>query len=470
MHIYMDHKKFLYNFINEFKKKMNISLLLEWCFTAAGLGAAVALFAEITALIVPFYYANHIAASCVVTGVICGAIITFVKRHSMVEAALAIDRFGFEERVITAYEHLEEDGWILELQRNNAAFLLEQNKQMVRQKIWPPFKKILPTVLLCLMVVLIALIPSAQKETAKELHELAEQAQEKQEEIKEALEALEEIDTTGMTEEEIAQIEEMKESLEASMAEMSEIASERFSGSREVTATSEALARANERLDYKYENISEQLNQMYQRTASTEGMQASAESLQNAAQQFGDNSQNGDGGQNGNNGQNSNNGQNGNGNGNSQGDNGDNGNGDGNGRGDGDGSGDGNGNGDGNGSGDGDGNGNGNGDGQNGNGGQGSNGSGTGGDGRGEGSSNAEHDYVSISNDIGNDGTLHGNTTGSETSEFYREQNGLAWEGEHVSYESVIGEYTNRAYEGLEQGRYPSGMTDVIRDYFRSMN
>ncbi|MDE6686202.1 MAG: hypothetical protein K2K17_02670 [Lachnospiraceae bacterium] len=58
---------------------------------------------------------------------------------------------------------------------------------------------------------------------------------------------------------------------------------------------------------------------------------------------------------------------------------------------------------------------------------------------------------------------------GSETSDYYREQNGLAWEGERVTYESVIGEYTNQAYEGLEQGRYPSGMTEVIKDYFGNL-
>jgi hypothetical protein len=46
----------------------------------------------------------------------------------------------------------------------------------------------------------------------------------------------------------------------------------------------------------------------------------------------------------------------------------------------------------------------------------------------------------------------------------------LAWEGSHVSYESVIGSYTENAYEGIQQGKYPSGMEDVIKDYFGSLN
>ena len=46
----------------------------------------------------------------------------------------------------------------------------------------------------------------------------------------------------------------------------------------------------------------------------------------------------------------------------------------------------------------------------------------------------------------------------------------MSWEGEHVSHESVIGSYEQNAYEGISQGRYPSGMEDIIKDYFSSFN
>lgn len=434
----MDERGFLLKYIKSFQNKMNLALLLEWCVLAAGAGALAALLAEITSLLIPFYYADLIAVLCIAAGLISGMMIAVLKRYAMKDAALAIDRFGFEERIITAYENLDREDWVIGLQRKNAAFLLEHNQNMAKQKIIPSWKRILPVVVLCLLTILAACLPSEKKELAVRQHELEVQAEEKQEEIKEALETLEEINTAGMTEEQIAQIEAMKDSLNASLAEMEEMASNRFMDPQSALASETAMSQANERLDYKMQNISEQLGQMSQQVASGQGMQDAAESLKDAANQFAGNS-----GQNGNNGQSqsgnsaqANNGQSQSGN-SAQANNGQNGNGQGQ---------------------------NGNGQGENGNG-QGQNGAG-GGNEAGTGSSSNPHDYVSVPNALGNDETLHGNTTESDQSEYYREQNGLAWEGEHVAYESVIGNYTNQAYEGLEQGRYPSGMTDVIKDYF----
>jgi hypothetical protein len=34
----------------------------------------------------------------------------------------------------------------------------------------------------------------------------------------------------------------------------------------------------------------------------------------------------------------------------------------------------------------------------------------------------------------------------------------------------VIGQYTQDAYDGLASGKYPSGMEDVIKDYFENLN
>jgi hypothetical protein len=31
-----------------------------------------------------------------------------------------------------------------------------------------------------------------------------------------------------------------------------------------------------------------------------------------------------------------------------------------------------------------------------------------------------------------------------------------------------MGQYSERAYQGIENGRYPAGMEDVIREYFSS--
>ncbi|MGN0324834.1 MAG: hypothetical protein ACI4DW_00890, partial [Lachnospiraceae bacterium] len=264
---------------------MNLALLFEWCTLTITVGAFVALLAEVTALLIPFYYANLIALLCMVIGLLCGIMLTCLKRHSMKEAALAIDRSGFEERIITAYENLDRQEEIIELQRNDAVLFLKQHQGMVKQKLLPSWKKILPMAVLSLMVLLAAWIPSEKKELAAQQHELAQQAQEKQDEIKEVLEALEEIDTANMTEEQIAQLTAMADALEASMTEMKEISQRHFSDAKDAMASSTAMAQANERLDYKMQNISQQLNQMSQQALSGQGNPALAENLQNAANQ-----------------------------------------------------------------------------------------------------------------------------------------------------------------------------------------
>lgn len=77
---------------------------------------------------------------------------------------------------------------------------------------------------------------------------------------------------------------------------------------------------------------------------------------------------------------------------------------------------------------------------------------------------------MSVPNAIADSGNLLGNAAGHDTSEYFFGQNGLSWEGEHISHEAVIGSYEQNAYEGIAAGRYPSGMEDVIKEYFASFN
>ena len=67
-------------------------------------------------------------------------------------------------------------------------------------------------------------------------------------------------------------------------------------------------------------------------------------------------------------------------------------------------------------------------------------------------------------------GNLNGSANGHENSDFFRTQNGISWEGNHVSHEAVMGTYEQKAYEGIAAGRYPSGMEEVIKEYFASFN
>ena len=74
---------------------------------------------------------------------------------------------------------------------------------------------------------------------------------------------------------------------------------------------------------------------------------------------------------------------------------------------------------------------------------------------------------MSLPNATGNDENLSGTNTGGR-SEYSRYENGLGWTGQKTDPKSVIGEYTERAYEGIQSGRYPAGMEDVIKEYFSS--
>ncbi|MBQ2804074.1 MAG: hypothetical protein IJF07_09285 [Lachnospiraceae bacterium] len=77
---------------------------------------------------------------------------------------------------------------------------------------------------------------------------------------------------------------------------------------------------------------------------------------------------------------------------------------------------------------------------------------------------------MSVPNGIVDSGNLTGNATNHDDSDYFRAQNGLSWEGTPVSYEQVIGSYEENAYEGIATGRYPSGMENVIKEYFASFN
>ncbi len=77
---------------------------------------------------------------------------------------------------------------------------------------------------------------------------------------------------------------------------------------------------------------------------------------------------------------------------------------------------------------------------------------------------------MSIPNDIADSGNLTGNAVDHDASEYFRGQNGLSWEGTHMSHEAVIGSYEQNAYEGIAAGKYPSGMEEIIKEYFSNFN
>ncbi len=403
--------------IQSVQRRMNAASVLHKSVAALCIGAGAGILFQAAALVIPFYYASLYSGLALAVSLLTACAVAFVKRISRKQAALAMDSFGFEERIVTAYECLGQEGMLVRLQREDAMNQLAKHQDRIQISLLPSWKK--PVLFVILMAVMsgLALLPSAVKERARELHEVREEAREKTKEIEELSSSLEELVQEELSQEQKNALQEMLGTLEASRTEF------------EQADSAKLLATASDKLEYKYGTMGRELQEFAGRlrrgaaasAMTAESMQAVAERMQAGASQNGQGSNGSQTGQNA-----SPNGQNANGNQNQAGQNGQNSN-----------------------------------QSQHGDHPQ---------DGRGDGHSSTPHDYVSIPNDIADSGKLTGNAVNHDTSEYFRAQNGLGWEGEHRTYESVIGSYEQKAYEGIAAGRYPSGMEEVIKQYFSSFN
>lgn len=311
---------------------------------------------------------------------------------------------------------------------------LAEHQDRIRMALLPSWKK--PVLLLGFLAVMsgLALLPSAVKERARELHEVRKEAREQMKELDELASSIDKLAQEEISQEQKNALQEMLGSLEASRTEF------------EQADSAKLLFAATNKLEYKYAMMGSELEEFAKRLR--DGVAASpmtAESMQVLAERMqelgGMQLAKGTGAQTGSNQQGQSGSQNGQGSSGSQA-------------------------------------------GQNGNGSQnGQNGSGSQttqsgnqmsdhskGSGRGVGSDSTPHDYVSVPNDITDSGNLTGNAANHEASEYFRAQNGLGWEGEHTTYESVLESYEQKAYEGIDAGQYPSNMEEVIKEYFSSFN
>jgi len=448
MGVSVDIKKYLRKQIKKCRMKMNIAGLIDSGILYAAVGGIFGILCELVSLVRQFYYVNMAAGMCFGVGLLSGIGYAVYKRADMKQAAGRLDSFGLKERMLTAYENMEDEDEFAQMQRQDALIHYNQIRDQIRIPLLPDRKHILALLVSAAAVIGMSFIPSPVREQARLHHQVQEQAKEEQEELEELLEALEGVDMESLTEEQRAQLQELVDAMKLSQEELAKANSW------------ESLASSMEKLDYKYqqaaqslENLAAQMNNpgeagiadaeaMAKAAANRNGQQLASSGATASSGTQGGSSKEGEGQGEGN----------GSGNGEGEGQGGENGNG----SGEGEGQGEGNGSGSGEGSGQGEGNGSGSGEGS--------------GNGRGTGSSDAAHDYVSIPNAVADDPSLTSNKNGEQDSDYYRQQNGLAWEGDHVDYSSVIGEYTDSAYEGIANGRYPSGMESVIRDYFENLN
>ncbi len=486
---------FIISFIRRTRRKLNNRIMLDSIVKSIMWGVASMLVIMLLSLVVPIYTAPLIGAAFIVVSLIAGIVYGTMRKVSERDAALYIDRFGFKEKIITAYEKRDNNENVYLLQREDAEKVLRKRCSEVKVGFKVSWGRIGIILIMLAMIFTAGLLPTPARIKAKENAITRQKAKEAEKETKELLDALNKIDKSQLSPEELEKLNKMLESIELSKEDIKKAKNQ------------SELNNARMRYDYKLGDISDELSQMeagknssaaksiksaneiaktqnksYNMVASNPDSKTNPadpnnpngqnQNDPNGQNQNGQNDKNGQNqndpngqNQNGQNGQNNQNGQNGNNSGNSndpndpnnqngqnsQNQNGQNGN---------------SGNANGQNGNSGNANGQNGQSGQNGQGSQSGNGSGSGsgqGTGSNEHSVEHNHDYVSI------DEHVNGKYGDNSTSEYTREQNGLAWNGKKVPYNSVINDYSNAAYDGIEKGKYPGSMSKVIKDYFSGL-
>lgn len=456
-------KRELLLFIKKVQNRIFLCELARIFLWYLGAGFGIGILINGVSLFMPVYGAQKIALGMILVSVILGAFYGILRFPGKKKAARLLDKKGLAERVSTALEGLDEDSAVSRLQRKDT---LERLKDFpIKEKFPFLMKKDIRGyfVLLGLAVVFTATAfwPSKAREEAVRQHALRE-------EIKEELEKAEELKKLLDTEEGLKKFlkdsekTELKSQIDQSVKELLEAGSSR------------ELSKAKSRLEKKVSKALE--------GAETEGMSAKAASLlknympklEMAESQDSQDGQ--EGGQNGQNGgqdskadsTGSENGQNSQGNGENQNNSGKS---------------EGNQKGSENGGGSNqEGSGNGNKSGQNGAG----KGSGNGKSGSGKG---AGYNYGSSQGvekkDSANRGepekvTIPGRSVGKDenvsgkgdkgSSQYIKGTQSDGFYGEEVSYGSVLGDYSQAAYEKLKEGNIPAGMENVVKNYFDGLN
>lgn len=61
-------------------------------------------------------------------------------------------------------------------------------------------------------------------------------------------------------------------------------------------------------------------------------------------------------------------------------------------------------------------------------------------------------------------------TRGDKNSDLQLVKEGISIDGEKVSYDRVLGEYEDKAYETMDKTNIPKGMQHVVKEYFTELN
>lgn len=236
----MDEKAFLLQEIRYSKRKQNVKKFLRYESTGIAAGGTIAMVLEGCAVFVPFYTVHVWAVLAVLCGAAAGGIYTVMKRCTMVQAAQQIDRFGFQERIVTAYGRIGKEGSIDRMQRSDAVHMLQEDHAWKKARVCPDRRKLVALFLSLGLALVLSFVPSPAHKQVKQRYAIRQEAREKEKEIQKVMDALKQTDTASMTKEQKKALQELIQSLALSQKEMQQ------------ADTKQALASAGQKLSYKY--------------------------------------------------------------------------------------------------------------------------------------------------------------------------------------------------------------------------
>ena len=88
----------------------------------------------------------------------------------MVQAAQQIDRFGFQERIVTAYGRIGKEGSIDRMQRSDAVHMLQEDHAWKKARVCPDRRKLVALFLSLGLALVLSFVPSPAHKQVKQRH------------------------------------------------------------------------------------------------------------------------------------------------------------------------------------------------------------------------------------------------------------------------------------------------------------
>ncbi|MBP5184602.1 MAG: hypothetical protein J6113_05800 [Lachnospiraceae bacterium] len=199
----------LLEFIDRVKKRLNLNLFADMLIYGLIGGFAGWTAVNVFSLFVPVYNAEKYGAYLIIPCAIAAVVLFFLKRFGRREAALKADLTGLKERVTTAYENRGKDDTFSRIQRADALRTISRYDIKQNFPFRPGMKKIAVLLALVLAVVTTMLIPSSARAKAQTQHGVKVEAEKVKDKLEEKVKELK--DTYHLTEEQMKELDELLE-------------------------------------------------------------------------------------------------------------------------------------------------------------------------------------------------------------------------------------------------------------------